>query len=45
MYPGLQAAIRPNQPAIVMAQSGETITYAELEQRSNRRLIFCGRTG
>ena len=22
MYPGLQAAVRPNQPAIVMAQSG-----------------------
>ena len=40
MYPGLQAAIRPNQPAIVMAQSGETITYAELERRSNRLAHF-----
>jgi hypothetical protein len=25
MYPGLQAAIRPEQPAVIMAQSGEAI--------------------
>ena len=36
MYPGLQAQIRPDQPAIVMARSGETITYRELDERSNR---------
>jgi long-chain acyl-CoA synthetase len=36
MYPGLRAAIRPNQAAIIMAPSGETVTYAELERRSNR---------
>ncbi len=36
MYPGLQAAERPNHPAVIMASSGETITYAELEARSNR---------
>ncbi len=36
MYPGLHAVARANQPAIVMAQSGETVTYAELEARSNR---------
>ena len=36
MYPGLQAQVRPNQPAIVMAQSGEVITYAELDRRSTR---------
>ena len=36
MYPGLQAKIRPDQPAIVMARSGETITYRELDERSNR---------
>src|ERR1700751_4107291 len=36
MYPGLQAAIRPDQPAVLMAQSGETLTYRELERRSNR---------
>jgi long-chain acyl-CoA synthetase len=36
MYPGRQAAKRPSQPAFVMAQTGETVTYAELEARSNR---------
>src|SRR5215472_720558 len=36
MYPGLQAKIRPQQPAVIMAQSGETITYAELDRRSNQ---------
>ena len=36
MYPGLQAKTRPDQPAIVMARSGETITYRELDERSNR---------
>src|SRR5271166_4894351 len=36
MYPGLQATIRPEQPAFIMAASGEAVTYAELERRSNR---------
>src|SRR5215467_9711970 len=36
MYPGLEARIRPQQPAFIMAQSGEIVTYAELEARSNR---------
>jgi long-chain acyl-CoA synthetase len=36
MYPGQQARLRPDQPAIVMAGSGETITYRELDERSNR---------
>jgi long-chain acyl-CoA synthetase len=36
MYPGLQAKIRPQQPAVIMAQSGETVTYADLDRRSNR---------
>ena len=35
MYPGLQAKIRPHQPAFIMATSGETVTYAELQARSN----------
>jgi long-chain acyl-CoA synthetase len=45
MYPGVQAGIRPNQPAIIMAQSGETITYAELERRSNRLAHFLRANG
>lgn len=36
MYSGVHAAARAAQPAIIMAQTGETITYAELEARENR---------
>ncbi len=36
MYPGMQAKTRPDQPAIIMAGSGETVTYRELDERSNR---------
>jgi long-chain acyl-CoA synthetase len=36
MYPGKHAATRADQPAVVMARSGEVVTYAELERRSNR---------
>jgi long-chain acyl-CoA synthetase len=36
MYPGAHAVQRADQPAVIMAESGETITYRELEARSNR---------
>jgi long-chain acyl-CoA synthetase len=36
MYSGEHAATRTDQPAVIMAGSGETITYGELEARSNR---------
>ena len=36
MYPGKHAASRADQPAVIMAGTGETITYGELEARSNR---------
>jgi long-chain acyl-CoA synthetase len=36
MYTGKHAQLRANQPAFVMAGSGETVTYAELEARNNR---------
>ena len=36
MYPGLHAVARPSQPAVVIAGSSETVTYQELEARSNR---------
>jgi long-chain acyl-CoA synthetase len=36
MYPGSQVKIRPQQPAFIMAGSGETVSYAELERRTNR---------
>src|SRR4051812_16859369 len=36
MYPGKHAALHPGRAAVIMAGSGETITYGELEARSNR---------
>ncbi len=36
MYPGLHAADRPDEPAVIMAGSGRVTTYRELEDRSNR---------
>ena len=36
MYPALRAKTHPDQPAVVMARSGEIVTYRELEASSNR---------
>ena len=36
MYPADHARTRPDQPAIIMAATGETITYAEVDAASNR---------
>src|SRR5437879_915309 len=36
MYPGTHAATRPDHPAVIMAGSGERLTYAELDERSIR---------
>jgi long-chain acyl-CoA synthetase len=36
MYPGTYAAQNPDRPAFIMAPSGESLTYAELEANSNR---------
>jgi long-chain acyl-CoA synthetase len=36
MYPGKYAASQAAHPAIIMAATGEAITYGELEARSNR---------
>ncbi|HEY2999196.1 MAG TPA: acyl-CoA synthetase [Acidimicrobiales bacterium] len=35
-YPGAHARTRPDHPAVVMAGSGETVTYRELDERSSR---------
>jgi long-chain acyl-CoA synthetase len=40
MYPGVYAQRRPHQPAFIMAGSGESVTYAELERRTNRLAHF-----
>lgn len=36
MYPGTHSASTPDKPALIMAGSGEAITYRELDERSNR---------
>ncbi len=36
MHPSVHARTNPDKPAVVMAASGETITYRELDARSNR---------
>ena len=36
MYPGTWATTHPDKPALVMAGSGRTLTYAELDDRSLR---------
>jgi acyl-CoA synthetase (AMP-forming)/AMP-acid ligase II len=36
MYPGTYAESKPEQPAIIMGRSEETVTYGELEARSNQ---------
>src|SRR5246127_597380 len=44
MYTGKHAKLRPLQPAFIMAGSGETVTYRELDARSNRLAhLFRGR--
>ncbi|MFC4001198.1 acyl-CoA synthetase [Prauserella oleivorans] len=36
MYPGTHAATQPDKPAVIMAGSGDRLTYGELEERSAR---------
>lgn len=36
MFARQQAMARPGQPAIVMASSGETVTFGEYEARANQ---------
>ncbi len=36
MYPGKYAAQRADEPCFIMASSGEVVTYAEYEARTNR---------
>jgi long-chain acyl-CoA synthetase len=36
MHPSVHAATNPDRPAVIMGGSGEVITYAELDRRSNQ---------
>jgi long-chain acyl-CoA synthetase len=40
VYPGAHVATTPDKPALVMADTGETVTYAQLEERSVRLAHF-----
>jgi long-chain acyl-CoA synthetase len=44
MEPGAFVATRGDHPAVVMATSGEVVTYAELDERSKRlaQLLHAG---
>ena len=45
MYPGEHAAAAPDQPAFIMATSGEIVTYGEYEARCNRLAHLFRRAG
>jgi len=36
MYPGKYAQLHPDRPAFIMASTGEAVSYAEFEARTNR---------
>jgi long-chain acyl-CoA synthetase len=36
VHPHIHAATNPDKPAVIMAQSGEVVTYGQLEERSNQ---------
>lgn len=36
MHPGIHATTHPEKPALIFAESSETLTFAELEELSNR---------
>jgi long-chain acyl-CoA synthetase len=36
MHPSIHAQTQPDKPAFIMASTGETVTYRELDERSNR---------
>jgi fatty-acyl-CoA synthase len=45
MYPGTHAKVTPDKPAVLLADTGETISYAELDQNSVRLARFLTQTG
>jgi long-chain acyl-CoA synthetase len=45
MYPGKYATLHAERPAFIMAGSGETVSYAEYERRTNRLAHLLRRHG
>jgi long-chain acyl-CoA synthetase len=44
-FPGTFAAATPDHPAVIMAGTGETLTYAELDERATRLANVLGSLG
>jgi long-chain acyl-CoA synthetase len=44
-YPGAFASTSPDKPAVIMAGSGEVLTYAELDERATRLANLLGSLG
>src|SRR4051794_4738499 len=40
MYPGVHAREHPDQPALIMATSGEVVTFSEFEDHADRLAQF-----
>ncbi len=45
MHPSVHATTAPDKPALIVAETGETISYAALEARSNRAAQLFRRAG
>ncbi len=45
MYPGAHVEQQPDKPAVIMAATGETITFAELDRAANRLAQLLRATG
>jgi long-chain acyl-CoA synthetase len=45
MYPGEHAREHPDQPALIMATSGEVVTFSQLEEHANRLAQFFRNAG
>lgn len=44
-HPRIHAAARPDQPAVIMAETGESLTYGELSRRANQGAQLLRRLG
>ena len=43
MHPSVHGAATPDKPALIVAETGETVSFAELDTRSNRAAPFVPR--
>ena len=45
MYPGTYAKTTPDKPALIVARTGDVVTYAQLNDRSNQLAQFMWEKG